>query len=408
MAWRISDHIVRGEIDNRTRGYLTGRIWFAGRDAPVELKLSGNAWRDLAGRRLEFINPMPEAGTPTALATHQIGVVSDITASRKVKVPDIPLEEIGAYFERRQPWPWHWANGLYLEWFSEANGRVVIESATFRLTVSPETTWDMSAADEREQQQANAAALTDFMGRLSGPVDESSAQASDDEAGCEFDFSDDRPQSEEEAERMLADSDQLVDRITGRMDREGADFSAILEEELERRRRKRGEPPLSPEEEEAREQRVDDWNRITREAANDPEVRETADVEHPLALRARGLAVRLLKEPEEHGWISESAQREHPVAELSSHAMQAAAKLAGALDGREWPPGIDDCGLAIAWLKRARGYLGDALAAADACADERLVTSDWLADVRAELTTLAAATDALIAELRAILERGFD
>jgi hypothetical protein len=194
------------------------------------------------------------------------------------------------------------------------------------------------------------------------------------------------------------------------MDREGenADFSAIVGEELERRRRERGETPPTPEEEEARELRVDEWNRITREAANDPDSRETAEVEHQLALRARDLAGRLMDEPEEHGWISESAQREHPVAELSSYAMQAAAKLAGALDGREWPPDIDDCGLAIAWLKRARGYLGDALAAADDCADEGLVAPDWLAEIRAELTTFAAETDTLIAELRAILERGFD
>ena len=29
MAWRIDRHVVRGEIDNRTRGRVTGLIWFA-------------------------------------------------------------------------------------------------------------------------------------------------------------------------------------------------------------------------------------------------------------------------------------------------------------------------------------------------------------------------------------------
>ena len=50
MAWRIEDHIVRGEIDNRVRDRITGRIWFVGRDEPIELDLTGNAWRDVAGR----------------------------------------------------------------------------------------------------------------------------------------------------------------------------------------------------------------------------------------------------------------------------------------------------------------------------------------------------------------------
>ena len=48
------EHCVRGEIDNRVRGRVTGRIWFAGRTEPVELNLTGNGWRDLAGRQLEW------------------------------------------------------------------------------------------------------------------------------------------------------------------------------------------------------------------------------------------------------------------------------------------------------------------------------------------------------------------
>ena len=31
MAWRIEEAVVRGEIDSRGRGRVTGRIWFAGR-----------------------------------------------------------------------------------------------------------------------------------------------------------------------------------------------------------------------------------------------------------------------------------------------------------------------------------------------------------------------------------------
>ena len=62
MAWRIDGAVVRGELDNRVRGRVTGRIWFAGRAEPVVLELEGNCWRDLAGRRLEFTNPQPKPG----------------------------------------------------------------------------------------------------------------------------------------------------------------------------------------------------------------------------------------------------------------------------------------------------------------------------------------------------------
>src|SRR5690348_609183 len=98
MAWRIDDMVIRGEIDNRTRDRVTGRIWFVGRDAPVELDLAGNAWRDLAGRRLEFVNPAPKPGKLEGFAARQAGAIGDCTASRKVKVPEIPMEQIGEYY----------------------------------------------------------------------------------------------------------------------------------------------------------------------------------------------------------------------------------------------------------------------------------------------------------------------
>jgi hypothetical protein len=31
MAWRIHDHVIKGEIDNRRRDRVMGRIWLAGR-----------------------------------------------------------------------------------------------------------------------------------------------------------------------------------------------------------------------------------------------------------------------------------------------------------------------------------------------------------------------------------------
>ena len=145
MAWRIDEHVIRGEIDNRTRGRTWGRIWFVGRPAPVELDLKGDCWRDLAGRRLEFSNPEPKPGLLGSFYPDQNGLVGDITASRKVKVPEVSMDELMKLYEQRKPFPWHWGNSLYLEWFSQRNGRVMIESASFELRIMGEPTWEMTS-----------------------------------------------------------------------------------------------------------------------------------------------------------------------------------------------------------------------------------------------------------------------
>lgn len=161
MAWRIDESVIRGEIDNRVRCRVTGLIWFTGRAEPVELDLAGNAWRDLAGRRLEFVNPDPKPGDLKDLAARQTGVIGDCTASRKVKVPEIPLEQIGEYYAQKKPWPWHWGNSLYLEWFSTTNGRVVIESATFQLTIASDAAWKMTPEEEQTQRRAKSVGFSD-------------------------------------------------------------------------------------------------------------------------------------------------------------------------------------------------------------------------------------------------------
>jgi hypothetical protein len=172
MAWRIHESVIRGELDNRERGRVTGQIWLAGRPEPLVLDLQGNCARDLAGRRLEFVNPHPVEAEWRGLVPRQVGVTGDITASRKVRVPDVPKAELMRCLEERRPFPTHWANSLYLEWFSEYNGRVVIESADFALTVIGEAAWEATPAEEEEQHRRNAAAMSAFMGSLAEAVEQ--------------------------------------------------------------------------------------------------------------------------------------------------------------------------------------------------------------------------------------------
>lgn len=408
MAWRIDEHLVRGELDNRTRGRVTGRLWFAGRTEPVILDLIGNAWRDLAGRRLEFVNPEPKPGLPASFASRQRGTTGDITASRKVKVPEIPLDQIGEYYAAKKPFPWHWGNSLYLEWFSASNGRVVIESVSYQLTISPDSTWNMTPAEEEAQRTENAIGLSNFMADAAEAV--ASAPAEDVPH---------RPLSEAEADKLQAESDRLMDRIMARMEREGdeANYEKILSEEIERARHERGEPDLTPEQEAERarwidemnaaaaealdDTRADSWKSAPQDAGSDPD--DPFADKHPLSARAFALSLRVMRETEENGWLSDAASREHPVAVLVAGITGAGAKLAGSLDGGDWPPALDFCASTIVRLKKAASYLEDAKFAAESCRDDGLTAAAWLAEVTREIEDITAGTDALIAELRARL-----
>ena len=137
MAWRIHDSVIRGEIDNRVKGRVRGKLWLDGLAEPVTLDLEGNACPDLAGCLLEFKNPaetFPIRKQPV-FAQLQRGKIGNLSASQKVRVFTIPDEEAFAMIDRGEKPPERIANALYLEWFSEGNGRVVIESTDVLQTV---------------------------------------------------------------------------------------------------------------------------------------------------------------------------------------------------------------------------------------------------------------------------------
>ncbi len=404
MAWRIEESVIRGEIDNRVRGRVTGRLWFTGRAESVELDLTGNGWRDLAGRRLEFTNPEPQPGDLGSFAARQTGVAGDITASRKVKVPDIPMDQIGEYNAAKKPFPWHWANSLYLEWFSETNGRVVIESASYELKIVGEPAWEMTPEEEESQRRANGEAMTGFMEQLAGAA--ADAEAHEDPEWNE------KPQTEEAAEQMQARGDLLADRIQARLRREGekADYGKIMEEEIERLHRELGEPEPTPGQLARNAEWIEEANRAAEEALlnPDPEIEAESETKHPLAERAFELSGQVQDTAEAKGWVPDGASNEHPAAELVDATMIAAAKLAGALNGQTWPPPVDFCAGIIVRLKRARVYLDDALRATESCQEEKLITPQHLGPIMVDLIDLAHDVDEIIAELRARLERGTD
>lgn len=163
MAYRIHESVTGGELDCREKGRVTGHLDLFGSDIPVCLDLRGFPNPDLAGVVLRFRNPKADQPLPYDLYPVQEGRTGDLTASRKNRILDCPLEEAMALAKQGLPFPEHWGNTLYLEWFSARNGRVVVEIGEAEIEIEGEPTWRMTDGEAERQQEEMFDALGDFM-----------------------------------------------------------------------------------------------------------------------------------------------------------------------------------------------------------------------------------------------------
>ena len=111
MAWRPTRFLIDGELDNTTLGRVVGWMRFAGLKEKVAFGLAGNFHRDIRGAKICFqgegVERDPEAVEfMRGFGLEQHGNVGDITAG-------LPPQDYTDY--------------PYIEWYSEENGRVVIE-----------------------------------------------------------------------------------------------------------------------------------------------------------------------------------------------------------------------------------------------------------------------------------------
>ena len=366
MAWRIDQAVVRGEIDNTVEGRTTGKIWLAGCDAPLLLALDGDCWRDLAGTRLQFENPAPRPGPETAgLAIDQTGVIGDMTASQKAKVPLVSDEECQALCREQKDIPYEWRNTLYLEWFGEFNGRVVIEASTFTLTISPHE-WELDEDAEAAQKLANLNAMRDFMALVIQRSDE-------EEPGTE-------PTAELDEfawEERLKESDRLTDAyqevLEKYLDDEDSERKEAfvmgwdgLLDALAERDEADSEGAFDEDEDEDDEASLTGHFFEDENAETDDDVEEACDCHggipfdendrHPLQISAQALAVQamdLLENDDGPG---------SPSYLLITNLLQVSAKLASALNchGSGYHP---ETGFVLAVLKRCLNWLNEALGA---------------------------------------------
>ena len=112
MAWRPTQYLKEGELDNTVPGKVTGWIQFVGMKGKVTFELEGDFHRDIRGAKIHFTgegsDDDPEAAQyMDGFSRNQKGKVGDITAGMP---------------------PYDYTEGMpYVEWYGEDNGRVVLE-----------------------------------------------------------------------------------------------------------------------------------------------------------------------------------------------------------------------------------------------------------------------------------------
>jgi len=395
MAFRIHDSVVHGEIDNRVMGIVRGKIWVEGRTEPVVLELNGNAWPDLAGCLLAFKNPQKRVPHPhlDSLDSVQSGSIGDLTASRKVRVFDVPLEEALDMIRQKQKPPEHMANSLYLEWFSDANGRVVIESADFELNISaPE--WRMTPEQDAERAEQAAGGMADFMGKLTEAVEQHQRGQKDPE----------QPWDELDYEKFMKECDARTEKHMELLDKYGDSEEA----EAKIAREMGWERELTEEEAEEERRRIEEINAACEAALNEPEpdphregidwVRAAdGDLRHPLQHRCFESAMKFWHQADELG-PDKTADKD--LDQFIFEFQTAGVKLAGALNSIAQGTDLTDAAFTVARLKRALDHLHKSLAGLEAIAPKQLLPETTVTEARKELFEIRECILRLMDEFR--------
>jgi hypothetical protein len=405
MAWRLHEHVLRGRIDNRVRGCVTGEIWLAGIDPPLVLELKGDCAPDVAGCELSFENPNPIPMSTRPPAPRQRGPAGDITAARKVRVFDVPIEEALAMCRRGETPPEHMANSLYLEWFSEFSGRVVIESADYRLEIS-EPRWRFTREELTERERR--------IGENDTPFAIAVTQDGESDEWDELRYEQFLRESDARTERYgrllekykdHPDSERIIAREMG---------WTWLEEALDRREQEKEQSQEQEKEKKNQDLQAeipaegeDDFEEIDDDELPPPDpMREGIDwvrddrghISHPIQKRAHEALHALLEELKAAGHFPEA--QDEQLGDFVSGYMTLGAKLAGALDGIARGDDFSEAAMVIAWLKRVLGILNETIAAADAVSEKRFLPAERFAYYRNELFAIREEILELMTQLR--------
>ncbi len=364
MAWRVDRYVIKGEIQNQIPGKVTGLIWLKGLNKPLELKLAGNCYRDLAGARLVFENPHPEEGDYTGLDIFQHGLVGDITASKKVKIlvdPGVPTDTFTP-----SGLPYIMGNCLYLEWFSETNGRVLIETTDFKWTVTLPN-WNLSESEESEQRLKNQQAMFEFMEKLVNVIEPNDEVDTDSSEMDEFQW-----------EAFLQKSDARSDMLMELFEKYGDDpkCELLIADAM----------GWEVESIEYPDEIAPNWDKDVEEF--DDEESDDSDKpfpNHPLISTMMDISSRIFFEAESRKLLNDESS--NPWNQLLWHSQLTVSKLVSALEDV-----VEDAepepGFVVATLKRALHLIHLAIATLEAASRLQEKKEDWQIEVRKELFTL--------------------
>ena len=351
LGWRLADSIIRGEIDSRERDRVIGRIWLIDRKFPIELTLRGNPMRDIAGCLMEFENPNPMPEDNEGLSPIQMGVPGIITASRKVRVLDLTASGKTAQTDGLASIT-KLGNAIWIEWFSNANGRVVIHATDFHITIS-DFAWRMTPAQEQYQRQNSEKAHLQWREIVASENSEFEEDFFDD-----ADEDDNWYMDEFEWERQFQESDAVSRR-----------YMLLMETYLndpDRDKRIAHEMGWTGGESDSFEEDLDwedegiDWEEtleLASSLAPNPDTEgvdwiKTADgrIRHPLSQRATDVVQIMWRRCKEHDLATD--EQSPDIQSMLFHAQTLSAKLAGALDSLAYHDQPDG-GFIVACLKRA-------------------------------------------------------
>jgi hypothetical protein len=290
------------------------------------------------------------------------------------------LPEALDMYERKEKPPEHMANSLYLEWFSERNGRVVIESADYELRISaPE--WTMTP-EENEQRALDAArGMEAFMQRLTEAIEQHQRGQKPPEA--EWD--------EHDYEKFLRESDARTNKYMELLDKYGDSDEA----EAKIAKEMGWDRELTEEEAEEERKHIEEMNRACEEALNEPPPEpephregidwirlKNGEVRHPLQHRCFESAMKFWEAADALG---REKLDDKDLDQFIFEFQTTSAKLAGALAGLAEGHGYRDPAFTVAYLKRALDHLHKAQAGMEATASKKLLPEEILAEARSEM-----------------------
>jgi hypothetical protein len=153
MDIHLSNSVIGGYLTNEVPNSVTGMVHLAGHKHPLRVELHGNFLRDIAGCRIEFVNPVPHArdATMDKMIHQQDGYVGEMTASRRIE------RMMRKNAPPLSPALQHSADGLknllFLEWFNAQKQRIIIQAWHWTLRVSPRR-WEVARELEVLQLRA--------------------------------------------------------------------------------------------------------------------------------------------------------------------------------------------------------------------------------------------------------------